>query len=277
MLFLEPESRFAKNGNIRLHYVVTGSGRALLFLHGIPDFHNGWRPQIRALAAHYRVAAMDLRGFNLSDKPSGVHSYRLGELVGDVLGVVRDLGVAQITLVGHDWGAILAWWTAMLHPGLVEGIAVLSAPHPLCYLAARDRDELRYPREYLEQIVRAKPGAEFDPDILSRWVSEPSARQELADALRRSDPEAIRNYYRANLTGRRESLSRLPAVQASTLIMYGAEDNFIPPAYYNSSADHVAGQCTIVVIPDAGHFIHQQAPQRVTAALLPWLDGASPR
>jgi pimeloyl-ACP methyl ester carboxylesterase len=277
MLFRESESRFAKNGNIRLHYVVAGVGRALLFLHGIPDFHNGWRRQICSLGAYYRVAAMDLRGFNCSDKPSGGHFYRVGELVGDVLEVIRDLGVYQITLVGHDWGAILAWWTAILYPGLVEGVVVLSAPHPLCYLAARDKDELQYPREYLEQVVRAKPGADFDPDLLSGWVSEPSARRELADALRRSDPEAIRNYYRANLTARRESLSRLPAVQARTLIMYGAEDKFIPPAYYNLSADHVAGECTIVAIPDAGHFIHQEAAERVTAELLQWLDRISLR
>jgi pimeloyl-ACP methyl ester carboxylesterase len=149
---------------------------------------------------------------------------------------------------------------------------VLSAPHPLCYLAARDQNELQYSHEYLEQIVLAEPEAKFDPDLLSAWASDPSARRELADALRRSDPEAIRNYYRANLAVRRESLSKLPAVQARTLILYGAEDNFIPPRYYNSSAEHVAGQCTIVAIPAAGHFIHQQAAERVTGELLQWLD-----
>jgi pimeloyl-ACP methyl ester carboxylesterase len=275
MSLREPESRFAANGNIRLHYVVAGAGRTLLLLHGIPDFHNGWRHQISALGARCRVAAMDLRGFNRSDQPSGAHSYRMAELVGDVLGVIRDLGASRVTLLGHDWGAILAWWTAMLNPGLVEGLAVLSAPHPLCYLAARDQNELQYPREYLDQIVNAGPGATFDPDLLSAWVSDASARRDLADALRRSEPEAIRNYYRANLPARRESLSGLPLVQAPTLIMYGARDNFIPPRYYNLSAEQVAGKCTIVAIPDAGHFIHQQAAERVTMELLQWLDGAA--
>jgi pimeloyl-ACP methyl ester carboxylesterase len=275
MLLREPDSRFAKNGNIRLYYVVAGAGRALLFLHGIPDFHNGWSHQLRALDARYRVAAMDLRGFNRSDQPNGVHPYRVAELVGDVLGVVSDLGVSRITLVGHDWGAILAWWTAMLHPHLIEGLAVLSAPHPLCYLAARDKNELQYPREYLDQIVNAKPGAKFDPDLLSGWASDPSARRELANALARSDPEAIRNFYRANLPARSENLSRLSAVQARTLILYGTEDKFIPPRYYNMSAERVAGQCTIVAIPDAGHFIHQQAADRVTMELLQWLDAAA--
>jgi pimeloyl-ACP methyl ester carboxylesterase len=272
MALREPQSRFASNSGVRLHYVVAGSGRPLLFLHGIPDFYNGWRHQIAALSAHYRVVAMDLRGFNRSDKPSGAHFYRLAELIGDVLAVVRDLEVGQITLIGHDWGAMLAWWFAMLHSHLVRELAALSAPHPLCYLAARDKGELRYPPQYLEQIVSAEPGAPFDADLWSAWVSDPAARRELAGALRLSDPEAIRSYYRVNLPVRIESLPDLPAVQARTLILYGLEDKFIPPCYYHLSAARVAGECAVVPIPGAGHFIHQQAAERVTAELFEWLD-----
>src|SRR6185369_15837279 len=92
------EARFAANGTVRLHYRVNGQGPLLLFLHGIPGFWNCWSHQLDALGAKARVAAMDLRGFNLSDHPTEVQAYRLTELVGDVVAVLRDLGGAPATL-----------------------------------------------------------------------------------------------------------------------------------------------------------------------------------
>jgi pimeloyl-ACP methyl ester carboxylesterase len=268
----EPQSRFADNAGVRLHYIVAGSGPTLLLLHGIPDFSNGWRYQIRALREAYRVAAMDLRGCNRSDKPAGTPSYRISELIGDVVAVIRDLGPDPVTLIGHDWGAILAWWVAMLHPDLVARLATLSAPHPACYLAARDRGELKYPVTYLAQIVAAKPGAPFDPELLSAWVPAQPARAELAEALSRSDAEGLRNLYRANLPASLQSMSALPKVRAPTLILHGARDDFIPPHYYSSSADGAAGLCQVVSVPGAGHFIHHEAAERVNAELLQWLE-----
>jgi pimeloyl-ACP methyl ester carboxylesterase len=95
-------SGFAANGGVRLHYFVAGAGPPPLLLHGIPDFWNGWRRHIEALHGRHRVAATDLRGFNLSDKPADLRAYRIAELVGDVIAVLRDIGAARATLVGHD-------------------------------------------------------------------------------------------------------------------------------------------------------------------------------
>jgi pimeloyl-ACP methyl ester carboxylesterase len=264
-------SRFAANRGVRLHYVVAGAGPPLLLLHGIPDFWNGWRHQIAALCGRYHVAAMDLRGVNLSDKPTEVRNYRIAELVGDVLAVLRDLGAARATLVGHDWGGLLGWWVATLCPDSVERLAVLAAPHPACYLAAREAGEITYRQIFRDQIVAAQRGAPFDADRLSAWISDDSDRAELPAALRRSDPEGIRNYYRANLPTSREPLAGIPPVRAPVLILYGAEDVFIPARYYDLSAKYVAAPCEIVPIPRAGHFIHRESAEQVTAELVRWL------
>lgn len=268
----ELESRFATNRGVRLHYVVSGEGALLLFLHGIPDFWKGWRHQLGALSGCYRVAAMDLRGVNYSDKPIDVRSYRVAELIEDVVTILHDLGDAPATIVGHDWGALLGWWVATLHPGLVHSLAALAAPHPRCYLAARDAGELNYSQTFRDQILTAAPGVPFEVDRLSNWVSDKVDRAELASALRRSSPESIRNYYRANLPAMRSKIAQVPPIKQPVLIMYGAEDRFIPSRYYDLSAQQVAAPCKIVSIPDGGHFIHHESSGTVTAELMRWLD-----
>ena len=189
----------------------------------------------------------------------------------DVIAVLRDLGAARATLVGHDWGALLGWWVATLCPDSVERLAVLAAPHPACYLAAREAGEIRYRQIFRDEIVAAPPGAPFDADRLSAWVSDEGARAELAAALRRSDPESIRNYYRANLPASRASIAGIRPVRAPVLMLHGVEDPFIPSRYYDLSARYVAAPCEIVPIPGGGHFIHLESAERVTAELVRWL------
>jgi pimeloyl-ACP methyl ester carboxylesterase len=264
------EFRFAANSGVRLHYRATGQGPLLLFLHGIPGFWNSWHHQLAAFGTNARVAAMDLRGFNQSDQPTDVRAYRLIELIGDVVCVLRDLGGTPATLIGHDWGALIAWWVAITHPRLIERLAVLAAPHPLCYLAARQAGDLIYSPNFREQLLDAASGAAFDADRISAVTSDPAARAELKAALLRSNPEAIRNYYRANLPPQR--IDRVAPVEAPTLILYGTEDRFIPARYYDLSAAQVAAHCEIVAIPEAGHFLHVEAAEQVTAALAQWLD-----
>lgn len=264
------ESRFVSNGTVRLHYRVSGQGSPLLFLHGIPGFWNCWARQLDALSAKARVAAMDLRGFNLSDQPAGVQAYRLTELISDVVAVLGGLGSKPATLVGHDWGGMIAWWVAISHPHLVKRLAVLAAPHPLAYLAAREKGELIYSQNFREQILDAAPGASFDIEKISTAISDDAMRAELAAALRRSDPEAIRNYYRANLPARR--IDHVAPVQAPTLILYGTEDRFIPARYYELSAAQVAAPCERIAIPKAGHFLLTEAANDVTTSLARWLE-----
>ena len=119
-------------------------GPAVILLHGFPEFSYAWRHQIPPLAAAgFRVIAPDLRGYNLSDKPKGVRAYRIEELVADVAGLIEFAGGSAV-LVGHDWGGIIGWFTAIRHPKLVRKLIILNAPHPAAYLR-----ELKRPAQLL--------------------------------------------------------------------------------------------------------------------------------
>src|SRR5438067_5435169 len=127
---------------VRLHYVEAGSGPLVVLLHGFPEFWYSWRHQIPALAqAGFHVVAPDMRGYNLSDKPSGWRSYDGDHLAADVAGLVRHFGADRAHVVGHDWGAAVAYLTAMRHPDVVERVVILNVPHPERMLAG-----LRKPR-----------------------------------------------------------------------------------------------------------------------------------
>ncbi|MFF7453089.1 alpha/beta fold hydrolase [Kitasatospora sp. NPDC008115] len=119
---------------VRLHVAEQGEGPLVLLLHGFPENWYSWRHQFAPLAeAGYRVAAVDQRGCGRSEQPEAVDAYTLLHLVGDVTGLIRALGEEHAVLVGHDWGAPVAWTTATLRPDLVRGVAGLSVP-PLATL-----------------------------------------------------------------------------------------------------------------------------------------------
>src|SRR5271163_167586 len=107
------ENHFADHGGVKIHYVTMGKGPLIVMVHGFPDFWYTWRDQMEALAPNYRVAALDLRGYNLSDKPKGVENYAMPLLVGDVAAVIKDAGASSAIVIGHDWGGIISWTFAM--------------------------------------------------------------------------------------------------------------------------------------------------------------------
>src|SRR5690349_3758371 len=119
---------------VRLHYVEVGQGPLVVLLHGFPEFWYSWRHQLPALAsAGFRAVAPDMRGYNLSEKPPGISSYRIDKLVGDVVGLIQALGEQRAVVVGHDWGGAVAWATALGRPEAVERLIVLNAPHPYAF------------------------------------------------------------------------------------------------------------------------------------------------
>ena len=127
--------RYADLGDVRLHYVEAGEGPLVLMLHGFPQFWYQWRHQVPALVeAGFRVVAPDMRGYNLSDKPPGVRAYRVELLARDVERLILACGEGTADVVGHDWGAIVAWVAAMRHPGCVGKLAILNVPHPARFL-----------------------------------------------------------------------------------------------------------------------------------------------
>jgi len=117
-------------GGVKIHYATLGEGPLVVMIHGFPDFWYSWRVQMAALADQYQVVAIDQRGYNLSDKPKGVENYDMRLLVADVAAVIRHLGRDKATIVGHDWGGIVAWTFAMTLPQLTQNLVILNLPHP---------------------------------------------------------------------------------------------------------------------------------------------------
>lgn len=127
------QSGFIQTNNIKLHVVTDGpeNGTPVILLHGFPEFHYGWRKQIPALAeAGFRVIAPDQRGYNLSEKPKGVSAYGVDTLAKDIIGLLDHFGVQKARVVGHDWGAVIAWTLALNHPERLEKLVILNVPHP---------------------------------------------------------------------------------------------------------------------------------------------------
>jgi len=122
---------YARVNGIRLHYAEAGAGDNLvILLHGFPEFWYSWRHQLEPLGRNFHVIAPDLRGYNLSDKPPRVADYRIDEIVTDVMGLMDHFGVKQAAIVGHDWGAGVAWSIAQKHPERVARLVVMQVPLP---------------------------------------------------------------------------------------------------------------------------------------------------
>ena len=154
----------------RIHCVEAGDGPLVLLVHGFPESWYSWRHQLPALAAAgYRTVAIDVRGYGRSSQPPGVDDYRMVRLVADNVALVTALGEQQAAIVGHDWGAPIAWTSALLRPDVFTAVAGLSVPYsppseirPLAAIRAMAGDEEFY-IEYFQQPGRAE--AEIESDV----------------------------------------------------------------------------------------------------------------
>ena len=127
------QNQIITTNNINLHVMTDGpeNGTPVILLHGFPEFHFGWRKQVPALVeAGFRVIVPDQRGYNLSDKPKGISAYDVDILAKDIVGLFDHFGIQKARLVGHDWGAVVAWTVAINHPERLEKLAILNVPHP---------------------------------------------------------------------------------------------------------------------------------------------------
>ncbi len=162
---------------IRLHTVTCGQGPTVILVHGFPECWYSWRHQLPALAAAgYRAVAVDVRGYGRSSKPAAVADYRMVKLVADMVGLVDALGCGSAVIVGHDWGAPIAWTSALLRPDRFRAVAGLSVPYsppaaptepaPLARMRAAAGDDEFYV-EYFQEVGRAE--AEIEADV-RQWL-----------------------------------------------------------------------------------------------------------
>lgn len=273
----------ASDGGVRIHYVTIGTGPLVVMIHGFPDFWYTWRHSLESLSDTFQVAAIDQRGYNLSDKPQGVENYDLRLLVTDVAAVVRHLGHDKATIVGHDWGGMVAWQFAMNLPEMTERLVVLNLPHPSGLLRElRSNPEQIAGSEYARTFQR---GSSKDPSVffgnpmtartLSSWVTDPAARTRYVEAFERSDFEAMLNYYKANYPTASGAAAPAPPqllkVKAPVLMFHGLDDRALHRDGLAGTWDWLEKDLTLVTVPGAGHFVQQDAEDLVTSTMKWWL------
>lgn len=283
--------------DVRLHYVAAGeeSDRLVVLLHGFPEFWYSWRRQIPALAdAGFRVVAPDMRGYNTSEKPRGLASYRSEQLVGDVLGLVDHLGRESAHVVGHDWGGIFAWWTAIRHPEAVERLAILNAPHPGRYRRELRRNPEQWGRSLyalffqlprvpeillgardcagVARMLRntARPGTFSDADLrrYREAACRPGALTAMLNYYRAAFRENLGREIRRAVGGERRSL----AVRAPTLLLWGEDDPALG-AELTEGLDEWVPDLRVERFPETTHWIQNDRPEAVTESLLAFLRG----
>jgi pimeloyl-ACP methyl ester carboxylesterase len=246
----------------------------VVLLHGFPDSGRLWRHQVPALAgAGFQVIVPDLRGYGHSDKPEAVEAYSMTRLAGDVTAILADLGIGRAHIVGHDWGAGLAWVLASLVPGSVDHLVVLSVGNPVTF------------RRTLEQCQKSWYMLLFQfPGIAERWLTDdnwanfrrsghPDADQVIADLEANGSLTPGLNWYRANVAP--ESWVgppvRLPPVQAPTMGIWSTGDGALTEVQMTDSAENVTGPCRYERLDGPGHWLQLDAPDRVNALLLDFL------
>lgn len=268
------EHGYATNNGVELHYAAMGKGPLIVMIHGFPDYWYTWRHQMKALAPDYRVVAIDQRGYNLSDKPKGVENYSMSLLVSDVATVIKQLGQEKAIIVGHDWGGAVAWAFTMSQPQMTEKLIILNLPHfrGLARELANNPKQQKnsaYARRFQEEGAHEQLTAEG----LAKWVTDPEAREKYVEAFRRSDFEAMLNYYKRNYPKEpyMEDTSPVVKVNCPVLMIHGLDDWALLPGALNGTWDWLEKDLTLVTIPGAGHFVQQDATDMVSRTMKMWL------
>lgn len=273
------QHQFIRTNGIRLHYVTQGQGPLLLFLHGFPEFWYTWRHQIPVFAELFKVVAVDLRGYNDSDKPSAVSDYAMPELVKDISALITGLGYDRCHLVGHDWGGGIAWSVAQAHPEQVEKLVILNCPHPQRFIAGFTTPMQWWRSAYigffqlpwLPELVLAANNYQFidkafDHMAVNRSAITPGDVQAFKTAIAR--PGALQaglNYYR-NLLSPTVLQAEWSVLEVPTLMIWGEDDPAFETSLAEGTEDYVR-DFHLRYINQCGHWVPQEYPDLVNQYL----------
>jgi len=268
--------RVAGHG-VELAVLDQGDGPPVLLLHGFPDSSHVWRHQVPALvSAGLRVIAPDLRGFGESDRPDGVDDYRMRHIVADVVALLDGLGIEKVRVVGHDFGAAVAWIFAASFPARVERLVVMSVANPNTHRTRpiEQRQKSWYVLLFQFTDVAEQLMTREDWKLFREFLDGAGdLEQYLRDLSRPGALTAGLNWYRANLAPQIELKpgSMLPPVMAPTLALWSSGDQYLTEDCMLASAEYVTGPWRYVRIEDAGHWMQLDARDQVNALLLEFL------
>ncbi len=274
MWYLRAMSRLAVvHEGVTLVGDVTGEGPTLLLLHGWPDTSALWREVTPHLVAEgYRVVTVDLRGCGASDKPRDVAAYAMTHLVGDVAAVLDALGGAPVTLVGHDWGASLAWVVAAWHPELVERLVVLSVGHPSAFRAAGVAQQARswYALLFAQEGLGERFLRHHDYDAMRHWLGHPRVEEIIAELERDGQMTTHLLWYRANLPPDAflRDAPTLPPIVAPTRGLWSSGDVALTEGQMIDSAPYCANGFIYRRLEGLGHWMAIEDPGRVAEEIV---------
>jgi pimeloyl-ACP methyl ester carboxylesterase len=284
---------YAELVDIRLHYLESGQpgNELVLLLHGFPEFSYSWRHQLPVLGERYHVVAPDMRGYNLSGKPPHIKDYAIDVLVGDVIQLMDHFGAASANVVGHDWGAGVAWAIAQKHPERVARLAVMQVPPAPVWrknMGLRQMTRSWYmlffqlpripewamsrknfgsiDRTFREMVINKEAFDDEDVRIYKEAMQQPGS---LTAAI---------NYYRANLKrltsgGKNQHDSVVNRrVPMPTLFIFGEQDFAIIPRTVRGVKDYVSGPYREMRLPNCGHWVQNEAVEEVNRELLAFLE-----
>jgi epoxide hydrolase 4 len=278
------QSKFITVNGIKLHYVEEGTGELVILLHGFPEFWMGWRKQIPVLSKQYRVVAPDMRGYNLSDKPEKVSDYKMPILAKDIAELIKALGEEKAIVVGHDWGAAVAWAVGALHPEVVKKLAILNVPHPKeMERSFKEFNFAQWKKSWYIFFFQIP----FIPEMIvgkerffHKTFHAMSARQDTfsdddfqnyLEAYRQ--PGAVKGtiaYYRAAF---REMFAhkkgpQYQKIKAPVLMLWGEKDIALGKELTYRTKDYCENTCEVLYDPTSGHFVQRDNPEWVNEKLL---------
>ena len=279
---MDLRENYIQTNGVRLHVMESGQadGPMVLFLHGFPEFWYAWRKQLPFFAQKdFFAVAPDQRGYNLSDKPEGIASYGINELAKDIAGLIDAYGRKQVYLVGHDWGASVAWWVAIRYPELIKKLVILNVPHPKVMARNVFKNTEQMKRSwyiFFFQIPGAveKLAAETDYE----WVLEmiktsansgaftPAELEEYRKAFKKPGAfTAMVNWYRAMIQTEQEAPADFD-VSMPMLLMWGEEDI----SMLSQMADESMAYCKqgkLIKMPGVSHWIQHEQAEKVNSLI----------
>jgi epoxide hydrolase 4 len=272
---------------VGLHVVQAGpdQGPLVILLHGFPEFWRGWIKQIGPLAqAGWRVWAPDQRGYNLSDKPKGLAAYQIETLAKDVLGLIEASGREKACLVGHDWGAAVAWWVALRYPEKVARLAILNVPHPVVMIRTLRTNRAQLRKSWYIFFFQIP----FLPEALTRRNDWAFAVRSLKGSSRRGtfNDDDIREYRRA--WGRKNAFHSMlnwyraavqrppktppdPRIHLPTLVLWGEKDRFLGREMVQPSLD-LCDDGRVLFFEQATHWVQHEEPEKVNSLLIDFFE-----
>ena len=259
-------------------YEVTGEGPPVVLLHGFPDSGRLWRHQVPALAdAGFQVIVPDLRGYGRSDKPEAVEAYSLMHLAGDVMAILAELGIPKAHVVGHDWGAALAWALASLVPGQVDHLVTLSVGHPATFRRTPRQREKSWYMLLFQFPGIAEEWLSADGWARTRqWSGHPDAEAVLAELQASGSLTPGLNWYRANVPPRSwvDPPPALPPILAPTMGIWSSGDFALTEEQMTGSARYVEGPWRYERLEGPGHWVQLEAPGEINRLLLDFLPAS---